>query len=56
MSNPQTTDFKIGHIDSRVWIGACALAVDRHAENKYPQPKDIRDAELVFGALDGNLP
>jgi hypothetical protein len=50
--DPQTTDFKVGHKDSRVWIGACALGLARHALNKYPQPQDIKDAEIVFAALD----
>lgn len=47
------TDKIIGHKDSRVWIGACALAEERHALNRYPQPQDIKDAEIVFSALDG---
>lgn len=45
----------IGHKDSRVWIGACALAEKRHPRAKFPQPQDIKDSETVIYAIDGNL-
>ncbi len=35
-----------------VWFAACALAEHRHPNNKYPQPNDKEDAEIVLTAID----
>lgn len=39
-------------LGDRIWISAKALAIHRHPNASYPQPRDEEDASIVVRALN----